>query len=536
MRLANLRRRVADDVKRYLVWSARHRGLFALHVKAHHLVARLLRSWIGGLPGVQAVYLTHGLALGECFPGFSDFDLVVVFDAPDRLAFYARTRRRWRALRRFLPLNDVTLVTRAEFAAWQSLGGGGDPRDEIGHWRCLSGTDLRRDGLDACSEQSALDRLAHGLGHFQNLMQVALKEEPRSSYFAVFARRQVHKSFWRSLLSLDQAYLAIPSQARRIDAWMRDHASPAPVDDLQAMHRERFQRGPVSRLRFDASALAYREINRSLATMPCIRSALRASGVTGAPDFPIANHQEVLERARRITAGIVQRLASAVESIVLSSTGSVRGCALYVVLRDDLAEQDVVRALRDLRAIHRVFDDPWFNEHFPDGLPTVLSRSMFVALLHTSRSSLQYLHKHRRVLHGSDLYAQVLSADPADPAGRDGVARDEDLARKRLVYSLHLNQAYLRRHKPALYDFVTLYFPRLALELETGRAPATAEEAVFHYAERHPGPGGAFVRDFMERHRGKDVDALVKTMSDDAFVEAWPWLRRPVVGADAVDS
>jgi hypothetical protein len=40
----------------------------------------------------------------------------------------------------------------------------------------------------------------------------------------------------------------------------------------------------------------------------------------------------------------------------------------------------------------------------------------------------------------------------------------------------------------------------------------------------------------MERHRGKDVDALVKTMSDDAFVEAWPWLRRPVVGADAVDS
>lgn len=531
LRLASVRRGTADAVKHYLVWSSRFPALFALHVRAYRVVERLLGARIRAVPGVCTVYLTHGLPLGECFPGLSDFDLVVVFDAPDRLRFYQRMRRRWIALRRFLPANDLTLLSRAEFERWQALGGGGDPLDEVRHWRCLAGTDLRRDAFDTTSEQAECDRIAHGLGHFQNLMHVALKEEPRAQDFALVARRQLHKSFWRSLLSLDPAYLAMPTQDRRIDAWMRHHGAPAPVGDLQAMQRERFQRGPVSRLRFCAGALAFREINRALAAMPRARPALRAPEGSREPDVPIANLREVQERAQALTDSIVQRLAGIVESIVLSSTGSVRGCALYVVLRDELAEPEVARALVDLRAIHRVFDDPWFNEHFPDGLPTVLSRSMFAALLRTSRSSLQYLDRHRRVLHGSDLYAQLLEEDRVRP---DDDARDDDLARRRLVYSLHLNQAYLRRHKPALYDFVTLYFPRLALQLETGDAPATAEEAVARYAARHPGRDGAFVQGFMEQHGGKDVDALVKTMSDDAFVEAWPWLRRPIVDAEAV--
>ena len=530
MRLANLRRRVADDVKHYLVWSSRFPVLFSLHVRVYRQVERLLRAQLGGLPGVQAVYLTHGLALGECFPGLSDFDLVVVFDAADRLRFYDGIRRKWIALRRFMPVNDLTLLSRAEFDLWQSLGGGGDPLDEVRHWRCLWGTDLRRDGTDPASEQSGLDRLAHGLGHFQNLMQVALKEEHRSPDFALFARRQLHKSFWSSFLALDPAALAIPTQRGRIAAWIGAHGSPGSVDELQAMYRDRFQRGPVSLLRFSAGAQAFTTINRTLATMPCLQAPLRAPAVLGEPDIPVANHREVEDRVARLSVAILKVIGDAVDSIVLGSTGSVRGYACFVILRDDLPEAQLGRALRDLRAIHRVFDDPWFNEHFPGGIPTVFSRSMFLARLKVGRSSLQYLHKFRRVFHGADLYRDALEADRAAGGGE---TRADDMLRERLVYSLHLNQVYLRRMKPALYDFVTLYCPRLALQRETGSAPATAEEAVFHHARLLPAADGAFPRRFVEKHGGKDLDALERTLDADAFVEAWPFLRQPLVGSDA---
>jgi hypothetical protein len=175
-----------------------------------------------------------------------------------------------------------------------------------------------------------------------------------------------------------------------------------------------------------------------------------------------------------------------------------------------------------------VFDDPWFNEHFPGGLPTVFSRSMFVARLRVGRSSLQYLHKFRRVLYGSDLYGDAVAAGAGTGAE---AAREDDLLRERLVYSLHLNQVYLRRLKPALFDFVTLYFPRMALQQATGCAPATAEEAVFHHARCQPGPEGEFPRRFLKAHGGKDLDAIHRTMSGDAFAEAWPLLRQPLVGA-----
>jgi hypothetical protein len=531
VRLADLGRSAAEHARHYLVWSSRHPALFALHVRAYGAVERLLRAQFGAEAGVEAIYLSHGLALGECFPGLSDFDLVLVFDAPDRLAFYERIRRRWIALRRFLPINDLTLLSRAEFELWQALGGGGDPRDELEHWRCLWGDDRRRDGFDAGGEQAELDRVAHGLGHFQNLMQVALKEERRSADFALFARRQVHKSFWSSILALDRSSLAIPRQRERVAAWMRDHGAPEPVDELQAMYAGRFQHGAVSRLRFSAGAQAFRTINRSLAALRAPRAPLAPPALLDAPDLPIANHREVEERVAGLTAAILKVIGDGVQSILLASTGSVRGYAYVVILADELDAAQVARALLDLRAIHRVFDDPWFNEHFPGGIPTVLSRSMFAARLRVGRSSLQYLHKFRRVLHGSDLYREALEESATTVAADRGA---DDLLRERLVYSLHLNQVYLRRLKPALLDFVTLYHPRMALQRTLRGAPATAEEAVFLHARHAPGPEGEYPRRFLERHGGKDLDALERTLDRGAFAEAWPLIRQPLIGAEDV--
>jgi hypothetical protein len=519
---------VADLARRYLVESNRYRALHALNVRGYAAVERLLGPRIGRIPGVRAVYLAHGLALGECFPGFTDFDLVVVFDAPDRPQFYERIRQWWLATRRFVPISDMMLISMTEFELWQALGGGGDPLDEVVHWRRLWGDELRRDGLDASGESSEHDRLAYGLGHFQNLMQVAIKEEHRSPGFAVFARRQLYKSFFGALLAQDRRYLAIPEQRRRVDAWIDEHGAPAPANELRAMHRERFGRGPVTRMRHAASALAYRTINETPALLRCASLPLRPPSLLDAPPRPIANQREVESRVATMTRSIVGLLGDGLECVLLGSTGSVRGYAYYVVLRDDLSDAAVAKASLDLRAAFRVFDDPWFNEHFPGGLPTIYSRSMFLARLRLTRTSLHYLHRFRRVLHGSDLYAQALASNAADDTG---ALSADDLLRDRLSYSIHVNQIYLQRLKPALHDFVTLYAPRIALLQATGRGPATAEEASEHYARLHGAPAAALPGRFLRDLGGKDVDGLHRTLGEADFAEAWPLLRASLVGA-----
>jgi hypothetical protein len=196
---------------------------------------------------------------------------------------------------------------------------------------------------------------------------------------------------------------------------------------------------------------------------------------------------------------LLEMIADEIESIVVSSTGTVRGYALYIVLRDGLTPERIASALRDIRAVHRVFDDPWFNEHFPAGVPIVCSRNMFLARLQTGRSSLHYFHFFRRVLHGSDLYADARErADRDEPSD----THQHDWERERLIYSLNLHQVYLARLKPALHDFVTFYYPRLALQRDTDSAPATAEEAVVEVAARHAGPEGQAPAAMLSEYHG----------------------------------
>ena len=516
-----LQRSIVAGTKHALVATNRSTPLRFLGKRAYDAMELVIRQRFGCVKGVRAVYLCHSLAAGECYPGLSDFDLAVVFDDPDPPRFYDRIRRRWGSLKRYFPISDLSILTVGEFDQWQKIGGGWDPLDEVRNWKLIAGEDLRHAHFDATAEEAALDRMQWAVGHFQNLLSVAIKEEQKSPLMAVIARRQLHKCFWNAVLALDPKYLAMPAHRDRVSMWIRDHGTHRVVESLQAVYHRRFLAGPVTTMRFDAAALAYKLLDDSLSANPLLGRPLFRPVVSGSA-APIVNQEEVDERGSAMCASVLEMLSDKVDSIVLSSTGSVRGYTLYIVLRDGLSLGEIADALRDIRAIHRVFDDPWFNEHFPAGIPTVCSRSRFLARLQTGRSSLDYFESFRRVLHGRDIYAEAVT----EPADDHGDVRDHDWQREHLLYSLHLHQVYLAWLKPALHDYVTFYLPRLMLQRTVGAAPATAEEAVEVFARLAGGNDGAIPSQMLQAYRGTDLDALLKTMTRETFADVWPLLRQ----------
>ncbi|MGK2962273.1 MAG: hypothetical protein ACSLFK_09015 [Gemmatimonadaceae bacterium] len=517
-----LQRSIAAGTKNALVATNRSTPLRFFGKRAYDAMELVIRLRFGSVKGVRAVYLCHSLPAGECYPGLSDFDLAIVFGDRDTLGFYDRIRRRWGSLKRYFPISDLSILTVGEFDTWQRIGGGWDPLDEVRHWKLIAGDELRHGNFDATAEQASLDRMQWALGHFQNLLGVAIKEEQKSPLMAVIARRQLHKYFWNAVLALDAKYLAVPAHGHRVSLWLRDHGVHRVVEALQAMHGRRFLGGPVTTVRFDAAALAWKLLDDSLSANPLLARPLFRPVVSDSA-APIVNFAEVDERASAICVSVLEMLAGRIESIVLSSTGSVRGYTLYIVLRDGLSLDEIADALRDIRAIHRVFDDPWFNEHFPAGIPTVCSRSMFLARLQTGRSSLDYFESFRRVLHGRDLYAEAVE-NPGDTDVR--AIREHDWQREHLLYSLHLHQVYLAWLRPALHDYVTFYLPRLMLQRNAGIAPATAEQAVDEFARSFDERSREMPRQMLEAYRGKDLDALLKTMTRETFANVWPLLRQ----------
>src|SRR5215203_5801444 len=139
----NLQRALVQKSKELMVFSGRYRAFDSINMRIYRFMETMIRNRISRVRGVRAVYLCHGLATGECYPGLSDFDITVVFEDDDPLAFYTRLRREWGSLKRYIPINDMSLLTVAEFDAWQEIGGGWDPRDEVRHWKLLAGTELR---------------------------------------------------------------------------------------------------------------------------------------------------------------------------------------------------------------------------------------------------------------------------------------------------------------------------------------------------------------------------------------------------------
>jgi hypothetical protein len=517
-----IERKVVRVFKSYLVKSNRQAPLFHLNCKVYWVMERIIRNQLSSVPGIVAIYLSHGLAMGELYPGLSDFDLIVVFEESDNLSFYKALGQRWLLLKRFFPVSDLSTFTKQEFQQWQEIGQVWDPREELAHWRCIYGEDIRQVEWDTDSEQGEQDRLQYALGHFQNLMKVVIKEEMVSPWFVIDARRQLYKSFCGTVLPLDRKYLTIQKQRERLKAWINDRGEFNPIKDLLKMYETRFFTGNVSSLRLSVSALALKSLNKVLKKrLRFIRALFPPKRFSG-PFLPIPNHIEAESKAVAISSNLVKMQEEAIESIMLSSTGSVRGYALFVILKDDLPRDQLEQFLVDLRSIHRVFDDPWFNEHFPAGIPFVCSKSMFLGRLLTDNSVMSYFHAHRRVLFGRDLYSHILEKEP----NADGShLTEEELKRERLMLSLHLHQIYLNKLKPALYDLVTCYLPRLVLKYKTGCTPQTAEEAVYHYSETKLIKKGNIPKGFMAQYAGKDVDALKRTMSDDVFGEVWSFIQ-----------
>ena len=479
---------------------------------------------IASVPGVRAVYLCHSLAMGECYPGLSDFDIAIVFDGRNPPEFYKRMRRAWGLLKRFFPISDLSVLTAAEFETWQRTGGGWDPLDEVRHWKLLAGEELRQRKFEASTDDAAMDRMQWALGHFQNLLGVVLKEEQKSPLMAIVARRQLHKCFWNCVLALDAKYLALSTHRARVEEWISDNGMPPVITALQEMYARRFTSGPVTSVRFDAAALAYRLLNESLSLNPLLARPL-ARPKHQSDAVPVSNHMEVEDRARALAQSLVEVAGENIESIMLDSTGSSRGYTLHVVLRDGLSQEALVTSLRDIRAVFRVFDDPWFNEHVPAGRPTVSSKVMFLARLQTGRASLHYVDKFRRVLHGNDLYAEAVSASHVDAVESPDPSRDE------LLYSLNLHQVYMAWLKPALHDFATFHFPRMFLQRERGIVPATAEEAVALYEGAQTDATRSIPREMLEAYHGKDLDGLIKQMTREVFDETWPLVSKGLLRA-----
>jgi hypothetical protein len=290
------------------------------------------------------------------------------------------------------------------------------------------------------------------------------------------------------------------------------------------MYQTRFFTGNVSSLRLSLAVLALKKLDQFL------KQRLRFTGIFQpkrfpGPFLPLTNHLEVESRANDISNNLIKMQETAVESVMLSSTGSTRGYALFVVLKDGLPHELLEQFFVDIRSIYRVFDDPWFNEHFPAGIPLVCSKSTFAGLLLTADSITSYFHAHRRVLFGRDPYPHV-SIKKLNGEGPH--LTKETLKRERLTLSLHLHQIYLNKLKPALYDLVTCYLPRLVLKYQTGCTAQTVEEAVYHYAKTQPIEKGAIPRGFMDRYANMDVDTLQRTMSDSIFDEVWPFIRSEI--------
>jgi len=526
---AHIQRKLVERAKCLLIASNRNRLFRFAGMRIYDLMRWVIQARFASVPGVRAVYLCHGLATGECYPGLSDFDITVVFDSPDPPAFYPVLRRRWGSLKRYFPLNDLSILRVNEFEEWQNIGGGWDPLEEIRHWRLIAGQELRQPDFGAADEAVDLDRMAWALGHFQNLLLVAIKEEYKSPQMAIVARRQLYKSFWNTVHALDPKYMAIRNRKERVEKWILDRGRPGPVAGLEAMQDCRFVAGPVTTLRFEVAALAYRLLDESLQDNPILARRLYRPESSGEP-APISNQLRVEERARAIADGIREVLGDKVLSIILNATGTARGYSLYIVLRDGLSAAEIASVLRDIRAIHRVFDDSWFNEHLPAGIPIVCSRAMFTARLQGGRSSLHYFEKFRCVIFGPDLYQQATTASRPEHLNEISVSRQVDWRRERLLYSLNLHQIYLGRLKAALHDYLSFYLPRMIIQGQSKGVPATAEEAVDQFARLIGGEPGEMPRRMLRQFSGRDLDYLLKNMDPSAFADSWPVLRQGLYG------
>lgn len=513
-----LRADLLRRLRRYLIGSNRYQPLYTINCGIYRVLGRIVKNAYARLPGVKAVYLAHGQAIGELYPGLSDFDVAIVYDASRAAELYPRLRARWRRIQRFVSARDLLLFTTREFTLWQGMGGGWEPLDELQHWKLVHGRDLRRSRFSLEGPQARRDRLRFALSKYHDLSRTILKEEPKSPYLAVTARRNLYKFFCYSVLSLERRYLALGRQRERLASWIRDGGGAArPAVELLGMQRRRFHHGEISNFRFSVGALAYGALDARLRHTDGHFHA-------GAEDFPHVatpippeNLDEVEARMRGFADNVAELLGDRITSIVLASSGSAYGYLCLIILKDGLAAEAVQDTLRTLHEVFRIYDDAWFDEHFPARCPLVYSRGLYAAHLEAWPLERGCHLLHRRVLHGDDPYCGLARLPgPTDWSG--------EVARETLNLSRFLHQVRLEKLKPALHEALTFLFPRLYVAHRTGALATTTEEALAGYEELAGGGDACRPRAFLERHRHENVHELQRTISDDEFARVHAFL------------
>jgi len=526
--LKNLKRDILRKCRNYMIKSNSCAPMYFVNCKIYSMLEYLMKTRYSSLPGVTSIYLAHGLALGEIYPGLSDFDLAIVFETSKKYKFCDDLRKPWSSFKRFFPSRDMLLFTRQEFELWQNFGGGWEPLDELRHWKCIHGPDLRLDDYELDSPQAEKDRFLYALAKYHTLLSSAIKEEPDTPYLAVAARRNLYKAFCSSVLPLDRKYLNVGNQFQRLQRWSEDNRkenNPA-VRDLIKMRKARFHSGSISAFRFSACALGYEVIDKALESFTCGHNSL-PNGVPGyEKTITLSNLSQVKEKIKGLASGIAELLEEKLESVILASDGSHFGYKLLCILRDGLSAEEVEEVLRAVHVVFRVHDNPWFNEHFPARVPIIYSRSMFKAHLQLWPFDRNYLHSHRVILYGRDLYRELTEDRPATGI-RNSFA--DDLLREKINFSRYLHQVYLERLKPALYHAVTLIFPRLYVLHKLGWAPSTAEEAIFYYEKIKTPEAANYPEIFFKKYGNKNIDTIVRTMSEDEFEKVRDFLTDELI-------
>ncbi len=443
-------------------------------------------------------YLAHGRAIGELFPGLSDFDLILIYDPAQNSSFVSEVRSVWNRTRQLIPVRDVSLMSRDDFNSWQQHGGGMDPLDELKHWILLSGKELRSSSTLALESKVAeRDRQRYAFAGYHRLLRCALKDEANIHFLTITLRRQIYKSFCSSVLPLERKYLAIQLQAERLRQWGIDSGQREIVERLLSLKKARFHTGEVSRLSFDAAAHAYRALDEA-AKLP--QQFGTSSRLAQGPLRPIFNSKEIEARARRFTNELTRQFSDRFFGGYIVGNGSPRGYVLQLVLREGLSHHEIVETMRHTHEIFRLFDDPWYNEHFPVGVPFIMSQAMWKRALELWSFYGDFWTRHPIVVFGERI---LHTMTPLDEITFD------DLEGERAALARYYQQTRMEASRPALFDFLTLHFPRYLSKKFEGVVPTTNEEAAAE-VERIRSPHADAIRECLEKYRTLDIDSILR--------------------------
>jgi len=128
------------------------------------------------------------------------------------------------------------------------------------------------------------------------------------------------------------------------------------------------------------------------------------------------------------------------------------------------------------------------------------------------------------VLWGSVLEIFPTEVLPTENPGAENKQAKMALAGERATLSRYYNQLLLEASTPALFDFLTLYLPRIGLQLRSVIYPTTNEEAVLAFAH-FDGELSELMNTVLSRYRKLDIDGLLRDFSHHHFDECRPQIQ-----------